>query len=73
MGELKKKMIEISDLFYQDDTKEGMNLFLQTAAFFAQIPALAVFINPLFDALEQEDYILAADILIHEMAMKLPE
>ena len=71
MGELKQKLIEISDLFYQDDTEEGMGQFMQTAVLFAQNPALAVYINPLFDALDQQDYILAADILVHEMAAKL--
>lgn len=71
MGELKQKLIEISDLFYQDDTEKGMEQFMQTAVLFAQKPALAVYINPLFDALEQQDYILAADILVHEMAAKL--
>ncbi|MCH5252742.1 MAG: hypothetical protein J1F22_07190 [Lachnospiraceae bacterium] len=71
MEALKGKLIEISDCFYQDRTQEGMALFMEMAGLLAQVPAFAVFINPLFDALEQNDYILAADILYHEMAEKL--
>lgn len=71
MDNLKEKLIEVSDYFYQERTQEGMNLFLSIAGFIAQIPAIAGYINPLFDALEKDDYILAADILYHEIAMKL--
>ncbi len=71
MEELKKKLIEISDCFYQNRTQEGMALFMETAGLLAQVPAFAAFINPLFDALEQDDFILAADILYHEMTEKI--
>lgn len=59
---------EISDLFYQDRTAEGMECFMANVAVLGQLPAAAPWINSLFDALEQGDYMYAADLLRYEIA-----
>lgn len=69
--ELKEKLSILSDCFYQERNEEGMDLFLNIAGFLGQVPAFKEFINPLFDALELEDYILVADIIQHEMVKRL--
>lgn len=71
MMELKQQLTQTADFFYQEQNEEGMQRFMQLAGFLGQVSAFKDFINPLFDALEQDDYILAADILQHEMAEKL--
>ena len=69
--ELKQRITETADCFYQERNEEGMQRFMQLAGFLGQVPVFKDAINPLFDALEQDDYILAADILQHEMAERL--
>lgn len=59
---------EIADLFYQNRTAEGMECFMANVAVLGQLPAAAPWINRLFDALEQGDYIYAADLLRYEIA-----
>lgn len=59
---------EVADLFYQNRTEDGMALFMEHVAALGQIPAAASWVNPLFDALEQGDYLYAADLLRHEIA-----
>lgn len=59
---------EIADLFYQNKTAEGMEFFMANVAALGQLPAAAPWINPLFDALEQGDYMYAADLLRYEIA-----
>lgn len=59
---------EIADLFYQNRTAEGMECFMANVAVLGQLSAAAPWINPLFDALEQGDYIYAADLLRYEIA-----
>lgn len=68
---LKEELTQIADLFYQERNEEGMTMFLSKSAEIGQIPIFEEQIHPLFDALEQGDYILAADILQHEMAERL--
>lgn len=71
MEELKRKLVEISNYFYQERNQEGMNLFMETVGTVAQLSSMAEYVNPLFDALEKDDFILAADILYHEVVMKM--
>ncbi|MDY3908542.1 MAG: hypothetical protein SOZ48_02260 [Eubacterium sp.] len=71
MEELKRKLVEISNYFYQERNQEGMNLFMETVGMVAQMSSMTEYIEPLFDALENDDYILAADILYHEVVMKM--
>ena len=73
MEEVRRNLKELADLFYQDCSEEGMNVFMELAPYIGRVSLFSPFINPLFDAMEQGDYILAADILVHEMAAKLPE
>ena len=61
---------EIADLFYCGETSEGMKHFMNNVAALGQMPAIATWINPLFDALEQGDYCYAADLLRYEIAAK---
>ena len=69
----KTSLKEISTLFYQEKIQEAMKLFLPTVEMVVQIPEFSPFIQPLFDAVENKDYIMAADILYHEMACKIVE
>lgn len=71
MEELKRKLVKISNYFYQERNQEGMNLFMETVGMVAQMSSMTEYIEPLFDALENDDYILAADILYHEVVMKM--
>ena len=73
MDALRKNLITLADMFYQDRTEDGLNVFMSLTPYIGKVADFSPFINPLFDALEQGDYILAADILVHEMAAKLPE
>lgn len=61
---------EIANLFYRDQNEQGVEQILKCAEHLAKVPDAARWINPLFDALELGDYILAADILQHELVEK---
>lgn len=69
--ELRKQLSQTADYFYQERNEEGMKAFMSLAGLIGQQPKWQKQINPLFDALEKADYILAADILQHDMAEKL--
>lgn len=68
--ELHNKLVEISDCFYQERAEEGVALFMNVVTFMAQDKECATCLNPLFDAIEQRDYLLAADLIYHEMLKK---
>lgn len=57
---------EIADLFYGEQAEEGMNAFMAQAGQLSALPQAAEIVNPLFDALEQGDYLYAADLLLYE-------
>lgn len=65
--ELKEKLTLLADCFYQERNDEGMEQIMELAPFIGMVPEWKAFIDPLFDALEEEDYILAADIIQHEL------
>jgi hypothetical protein len=69
--EVKKQLVDISALFYQERIQEGMNGFMPLIENIVKIPELTEYINPLFDAVEKKDYVLVADIFYHEMAGRL--
>ena len=73
LEKVKESLIEISTLFYQEKIQEAMELFLPTVEMIIMIPEFSQFIQPLFDAVENKDYIMAADILYHEMACRIVE
>ena len=73
LEKVKESLIEISTLFYQEKIQEAMELFLLTVEMIIMIPEFSQFIQPLFDAVENKDYIMAADILYHEMACRIVE
>lgn len=73
LEKVKESLIEISTLFYQEKIQEAMELFLPTVEMIITIPEFSQFIQPLFDAVENKDYIMAADILYHEMACRIVE
>lgn len=62
-----EQLVRISNLFYEDAIGEGMELFLGQVTVFATVPALQEFISPVFDALEREDYLAAADTIRYGM------
>lgn len=68
---VKDKLTEISTYFYQERIQEGMDMFMDVIGLVVQIPEFGELINPLFDAVENKDYVLAADIFYHEMAMRI--
>ena len=43
-----------------------MNAFMAQAGQLSALPQAAEIVNPLFDALEQGDYLYAADLLLYE-------
>lgn len=57
---------EIADLFYEEQAEEGVNAFMAHAGQLSALPQAAEIVNPLFDALEQGDYLYAADLLLYE-------
>jgi hypothetical protein len=63
----KERLLEAADCFYQERNQQGMELFLAEAASLAGVKGYEEQIQALFDALEAEDYILAADLLSHEI------
>mgnify|MGYP006972692818 FL=1 len=65
--ELKERLTLLADCFYQERNEEGMEQIMELAPFIGMVPHWKAFIDPLFDALEGEDYILAADIIQHEL------
>lgn len=64
----RQTLIDISALFYQNLFQEGLEMFMNHVAVLTQIPGNEKWIDPLFHALEEEDYLYAADILCHELA-----
>lgn len=71
LAAVKKRLTENANLFYQQHSAEGMQLFTGTVEMIVQIPEFAELIEPLFQAIENKDYILAADIFYHEMAERI--
>lgn len=71
LAAVKEKLIEIATCFYQERIKDGMDMFMDVISMIVQIPEFAEYINPLFDSIEKKDYVLAADIFYHEMAMRI--
>lgn len=69
---IKQSFKRIADCFYQERTEEGLQLFMQVAGELGKVTEFSECINPLFDALEQDNYIMAADIISHEMLEKIP-
>ena len=65
--ELKEKLTLLADCFYQERNEEGMKQIMELAPYIGLVSEWKEFIDPLFDALEVEDYILAADIIQHEL------
>lgn len=57
---------EIADLFYGEQAEEGMNAFMAQAGQLSALPQATEIVNPLFDALEQGEYLYAADLLLYE-------
>lgn len=66
--ELRERLSQTADFFYQDRNEDGMQAFMSLAGIIGQQTVWQKYINPLFDALEKGDFILAADILQHDMA-----
>lgn len=71
LATVKEKLIEISTYFYQEKIQEGMDMFMDVVGMIVQIPEFSECINPLFDAVENKDYVLAADIFYYEMAERI--
>lgn len=69
---VKQSFKRIADCFYQERNEQGLQLFMQIAGELGKVTEFSECIDPLFDALEQDDYILAADIISHEMLVKIP-
>lgn len=71
LGILKEKLMEIATCFYQEKIQEGLGMFEDVVGMVLSVPEFSGLMNPLFDAVENKDYVLAADIFYHEMAMKI--
>ena len=64
---LKDIWTETSCHFYADEIQEGMELFLKNATRLAEVSDASELIEIIFDAIERQDYIFAADILQFEI------
>ena len=67
MSDLITIIEETASAFYVGEDQQGLDLFLGNAANMAVIPGIADWLNPLFDVVEQQDYLYAADILLYEV------
>ncbi len=70
-GSVREKLIQMSEFFYQRRSQEGLALLPETVERLLKIPESAEYIEPLLDAIEQGDYVLAADICYHEIARRI--
>lgn len=68
---LKEKCIGIAYCFYQEKIQEGLGMLEIVVGMVLQVPEFCDLINPLLDAVEKKDYVLAADIFYHEIAMHI--
>lgn len=68
---IRQVLDRIADCFYQERDNEGLQLFMQVAGELGKVTEFSDNIDPLFDALEGDDYVLAADIICHEMLVKI--
>lgn len=68
---LKNECIEIATCFYQEKVNDGLARLEPALEKILKIPAFGGLVNPLLEAIQNGDYVLAADIFYHEMAMKL--
>lgn len=68
---LKEKCVEISYCFYQERIQEGLGMLEAVLGMILQVPEFGDLINPLLEAVEGKDYVLAADIFYHEVAMQI--
>ena len=64
----RQTLIEISTLFYQDRAQEGMAAFMQNVTLLAGMSDKQSQVAALFDALDRQDFLCAADILCYELA-----
>ena len=68
--ELEEKLMQAADCFYQERNEEGVQKVLEMSTRFGQNPETAKVAAQVFDALDREDYIFAADLLQHEILEK---
>ena len=73
---LEESIIEISDLFYQNKNSEGVkqlpNLISQLASYAGslsadQVPGYTGVLKSIMEAMDMQNYILLADLLIYEV------
>lgn len=70
MDELIATLIEVSDMMYAGMGSEARKILLDQAEALGTIPGIHEVIDPLFDALEREDYLFAADIIRYDICVK---
>jgi len=58
-------------LFYQEKNQEGMDSFMNNIEVFSKEEKILPDLAKVLDAIEVGDYILAADILHHDIVSKL--
>ncbi len=68
---MKRVINRICCLLYADETKDGIDLFVENATKFAVIPGFNRWIDLLFDAADRGDYIYLADVLCFEILPKV--
>ncbi len=70
--EIRERLMEIADLFYQNRIADAMSLFPDVVEMLLQIPGGGIeAANALLDAVEHNEYDLAANILYNDIAEQL--
>ena len=69
MEELKVSLLEAADMMYAGEESAGVELLMRHVGAIGGIPGVAIWVNPLFDALDRADYIYAADLICREIAV----
>jgi hypothetical protein len=69
MEELKVSLLEAADMMYAGEESAGVELLMRQVGGIGGIPGVAVWVNPLFDALDRADYIYAADLICGEITV----
>ena len=68
---LRENCIEIATCFYQDKIKDGLGMLESVLEMVLRVPEFTDLVNPLLEAVQNEDYVLAADIFYHEMVLRI--
>ncbi len=68
---LKESLIDTAVCFYQERTGDGLDRFEDVLGMILQVPEFEGLVGAVMEAMQNQDYVLLADIFYHEMAMRI--